>query len=192
MLHGDVLIHCGDFCNGYQNDGHSIAEIDRWFGMQQFELILTIGGNHDFLAESLFERSETVFENASYLVDTEYIHKGVTFYGSPWLPDLDGWANYLPDKKRQKKWERIPASVDVLITHTPPFGILDRPRSGRQIGCKSLRSAVDRVRPQVHCFGHVHASPGRISKAGTEFINATVINSDIEVCYGPRVVEVEV
>jgi predicted phosphodiesterase len=191
-LRGDVLVHCGDFCNGFMNHGHSLAEIDEWFGDQLFDIILCVGGNHDFLAESRYKDGQPVFRNATYLVDAAYEWNGLSFYGSPWLPDLDGWAHFLSDHDRKRKWELIPDSTDILITHTPPFGLLDKPRSGRHIGCSFLRAVVDRVRPRIHCFGHVHASSGCITESGTEFINATVINSDIEVINPPVVRELDV
>ena len=116
----------------------------------------------------------------------------MNFYGAPWLPDLEGWANFLPARDLKHKWDLIPESTDILITHTPPFGFLDKPRSGRNIGCSYLRAAVDRVCPRIHCYGHVHANPGAITDSGTEYINATMINSDIEVVYQPIVRELDV
>ncbi len=97
----------------------------------------------------------------------------------------------MPDRDRKRKWDLIPDSTDVLITHTPPLGILDKPRSGRHIGCDFLRAAVSRVRPTIHCFGHVHANPGCVTECGTEFINATVVNSAIDVIYPPTVRDLE-
>lgn len=184
-LSGDVLIHCGDFCDGFKNDGHSLAEIDDWFNKQHFDLILCIGGNHDFLAQSLYDSGKQVFKNAIYLEDSAYQFRGIRFYGSPWVPDLYGWAYFLPDRDRTVKWELIPDATDVLITHTPPLGVLDKPRSGHYVGCSLLRATVDRIRPKIHCFGHVHESRGFLTDSRTEFINATVVNSDIDIVYQP-------
>lgn len=50
VLAGDVLIHCGDFCDGFNVNDSDVDDLDDWFGRQQFELILCIGGNHDFAA----------------------------------------------------------------------------------------------------------------------------------------------
>lgn len=51
-------------------------------------------------------------------------------------------------------------SVDVVMTHGPPFGILDDTRVGPRAGCAYLLEAVARARPRVHCFGHIHESAG--------------------------------
>lgn len=192
-LHGDVLIHCGDFCDGFFDEDQTLVEFDEWLGEQNFDVILCVGGNHDFLAETIYKSGKPVFKNAVYLVDETYHFNGINFYGSPWLPDLEGWANYLPDNKRKEKWELIPDSTDVLITHTPPFGILDKPRSERSIGCNFLSEAIQRVKPKIHCFGHVHASPGVVNDSGIEFINATMVNSKMEVVYEPiiRILEID-
>jgi hypothetical protein len=50
--------------------------------------------------------------------------------------------------------------VDVLMTHGPPRGVLDRTRLGDERGCVFLRRAVGKVRPRVHCFGHMHEGRG--------------------------------
>ncbi len=47
-LRGDVLIHCGDMFNMYSPNNDDIERMDDWFGKQDFEQILCVGGNHDF------------------------------------------------------------------------------------------------------------------------------------------------
>lgn len=190
-LSGDVLIHCGDFCDGFDNDGAHLAAIDHWFSKQKFERIFCVGGNHDFAAQDRHTNGIPVFRHAVYLQDQEYVLNGITFYGTPWLPDLSGWAFYLPDGERERKWELIPNYTDVLITHTPPFGILDLPRAGGNIGCPYLRSIVTEIGPRLHCFGHVHASAGRSVQENTTFVNASVIDSNYVVRHTPTVIELE-
>lgn len=81
----------------------------------------------------------------------------------------------------------IPTGVDVLVTHTPPFGILDLPTSGSvNLGCKHLLAELKRIQPRYHIFGHVHASHGRLIEGGTEFVNAAIVGgSDFEVRHQP-------
>ncbi|OQU98178.1 Calcineurin-like phosphoesterase superfamily domain-containing protein [Cladophialophora immunda] len=59
--------------------------------------------------------------------------------------------------------------IDVMITHGPPKGILDKVwrgegRDGENVGCGHLRTAVERCRPRIHCFGHIHEAWGAVMK----------------------------
>ena len=47
-----------------------------------------------------------------------------------------------------------------MLTHGPPQGILDQTYKSESVGCEFLRNAVERVRPRLHCFGHIHESWG--------------------------------
>lgn len=59
----------------------------------------------------------------------------------------------------------VPNDIDIMITHGPPKYILDRPRSSAiapAVGCEHLRRAVERARPLLHAFGHVHCGYGAV------------------------------
>ncbi|KAI8938114.1 hypothetical protein NX059_005781 [Plenodomus lindquistii] len=55
---------------------------------------------------------------------------------------------------------RIPEGVDIVMTHGPPKYILDSTEDGRSAGCEHLRRAIERVKPQMVCFGHIHGGYG--------------------------------
>ncbi|KAL8686966.1 MAG: hypothetical protein Q9218_006732 [Villophora microphyllina] len=80
-------------------------------------------------------------------------------YASPWTPSLDDKGfRYRPIGRRH--YFHIEEGTDVVITHGPPRGIMDRsPHKGRS-GCPSLFESVFRARPRLHCFGHVHEGWG--------------------------------
>jgi Icc-related predicted phosphoesterase len=44
----------------------------------------------------------------------------------------------------------------VLITHGPPYDILDLTIRKDKAGCKGLLKFVEKIKPQVHIFGHIH------------------------------------
>lgn len=72
--------------------------------------------------------------------------------------------------------DQIPEGIDILVTHTPPLGVLDVASSGDvHLGCPHLRRELDRIRPQLHAFGHVHASSGVLTEGGIHFVNAAVV-----------------
>lgn len=190
-LSGDVLIHCGDVCLGSHRAPQVLDDLDAWFARQAFRHILFTGGNHDDLVEQRRLRGQRVFRHATCLEDEGVEIDGFRFYGAPWVPELTEWAHYLTDDELDRAWRRIPADVDVLITHTPPRGVLDTNSRGKACGCPSLARRVAEVRPQVHCFGHVHASAGTQLLDGTLYINASVVNSRYRVVRSPVSIELQ-
>ena len=62
----------------------------------------------------------------------------------------------------------------MLITHGPPFGHGDLTMQGEATGCKDLLEVVERIKPQIHIFGHIHEGAGISSNDRTVFINASI------------------
>ncbi len=63
--------------------------------------------------------------------------------------------------------------IDVLVTHVPPYGILDEPRRGLHTGSKAVRKFVFEEKPILHIFGHIHEARGVEREEGITFVNAT-------------------
>ena len=79
---------------------------------------------------------------------------------------------------RRRLYTQIPENTDLLITHGPPYGILDSvPESEVHSGCRELFDAVIRVRPKLHVFGHVHGAHGIFGSDETIFVNAALMSS---------------
>ena len=177
-LKGDVLIHVGDMFDLFHRNADDLKRVDAWFAQQRFDLILCIAGNHDHVLEDRRRLPDQPFANAVYLEDRAIEHKGVTFYGSPWVPDLHDHAFYADGDLLREKWSGIPVETDVVITHTPPAGILDQSSRGQMLGCPDLAERIARIAPKIHCFGHVHASGGACRRDGTRYINASCLNKE--------------
>jgi len=175
----DILIHCGDMCSFGDDDFGVLQDMDQWFGEVPAKHVICIGGNHDYP----LEKKEFEFSNAIYLEDRVITVEGLKIYGSPWCPDLQGFAFYGSEIKLHNKWKSIPDDIDILITHTPPAGILDMPSSGLvNLGCPMLREQLERVLPKCHFFGHIHASYGSQSLDDIHFVNAAIVGGrDLEV-----------
>lgn len=182
----DILIHCGDFCSFLFEDEKTLDDVDRWFAEVPAKHVVCVGGNHDYLLQSKGFR----FTHATFLEDSAVEIGGLAIYGAPWCPDLSGFAYYATNDQLVEKWRMIPSGIDVLITHTPPFGILDLPSSGDvHLGCPYLREELRRIKPRLHVFGHVHASHGTHGEDGTKFVNAAVVGGrNFEVCHAPTMV----
>ena len=185
----DILIHCGDFCSFQREDIQVLNDVDTWFAESPAAHVLCIGGNHDFPLQS----REFRFAHAHFLEDSLVEIDGLTIYGSPWCPDLSGFAYYASADELMERWKQIPSEIDILITHTPPYGILDHPTSGTvHLGCPHLRNELNRIRPRLHVFGHVHASHGMHENSGTRYVNAAIVGGpDYEVRHAPTKTEIK-
>jgi Icc-related predicted phosphoesterase len=67
----------------------------------------------------------------------------------------------------------VPQDVDILVTHSPPFGILDTSAKGRHGGSKALREVTLSRKPKFHIFGHIHEGRGMEIINGIKFLNVS-------------------
>jgi Icc-related predicted phosphoesterase len=178
---GDVLIHAGDFMNsGY--DVQDIVSFNRWLGEQSFKHRVVCGGNHDRYFEAAPEQARALLTNAIYLENSGITIDNITFWGSPYTPEFLNWAFMYPrGTSAQRYWSLIPCNLDILITHGPPFGILDQTApSEAHLGCEELLHAVEEKKPRVHLFGHIHGGAGVFENRATRFVNAAYLNERYE------------
>jgi Icc-related predicted phosphoesterase len=182
----DILIHAGDMCSFRKDDLGTLADVDDWFASLPARHIVCVAGNHDFPME---DQSFT-FQHATELRDQHIELEGLKLYGSPWCPFLAGFAHYRDDDGLIEAWTRIPTGLDILITHTPPEGILDMPSDGKtHLGCEHLSQALARTLPRLHVFGHIHASHGTYATPQTTYINAAIVGGpNLEVRHQPTVI----
>ena len=188
---GDVLIHAGDFMWSGRNY-EEIIDFDVWLGSLPHKHKIVIAGNHDILFEQQYS-ARNHLTNATYLQDSGIEIDGLKFWGAPWQPEFNNWAFNVPRGAAIKKyWDLIPEGTDVLITHGPPWGKLDRvvPKHGvEHLGCGELLKAVDRVQPRLHVFGHIHGGYGTMWEENTHFVNAALLNEQYRPVNKPVVVE---
>lgn len=128
--------------------------------------------------------------NATYVEDAAIEVAGIRLYGSPWQPWFLDWAFNLPrGAALRDKWANIPSDTDLLVTHGPPHGILDRTLRDADVGCEELRKALPRVRPALHVFGHIHEGYGMRDVDGTRFVNASICDVRMVPLNAPVVLE---
>ena len=159
MPDGDVFVFAGDLLRAGDWDELD-AELP-WLKSLPHQHKLFVAGNHDRCFEQKRKRVEKMFGmDLIYLQDEGLEIDGVKFWGSPWQPEFLSWAFNLPrGEALAEKWAQIPGDTDVLITHGPPHGLGDE-AWGRCLGCRELLAAAERVRPALHCYGHIHEGRG--------------------------------
>ncbi|MBT32585.1 MAG: metallophosphoesterase [Thalassobius sp.] len=187
---GDVLIHGGDFC--HLGDTAQMHDFLNWFESLNYQTKIFIGGNHDFFAADKPKDFQSLIPSGiTYLNDSGFKLNGLNIWGSPVQPDLIGWAfGVQRGNAMNKHWRLIPKNTDILITHTPPKGILDKSASGMVLGCEELKKKLTYVKPKIHIFGHVHASYGVLENTITKYINASNMDSDKGLVNPPVVFEI--
>ncbi|HEX8396713.1 MAG TPA: metallophosphatase domain-containing protein [Pyrinomonadaceae bacterium] len=175
---GDILIHAGDATNRGQVD--EIVAFNEWFSGFPHKHKIFVAGNHDWLFETRPKYARSLLaKNVVYLQDSAVEILGLKIYGSPWQPRFFDWAfNLNRGGEMAEKWKLIPKDADILITHGPPFGILDETPRGDFAGCEELRKRVEEIRPQLHVFGHIHFGYGTEEKFGVRFVNASNCDED--------------
>lgn len=168
---GDVLVHAGD-CTKH-GSLEDVEFFNEWLGTLPHAHKVVIAGNHDFCFQEQPAEARARLTNATYLQDEGCEVAGLRFYGSPWTPTFFDWAFMLSEDELAAKWALVPAGLDVLVTHGPPFGVLDLTNRDERAGSRTLLERVREVRPRVHVFGHIHEAAGRLDLDGTTFLNAS-------------------
>jgi len=172
---GDVLIHAGDCLGAGSLD--ELEEFDQWLGSLPHRHKILIAGNHDWAFEETPEAARLMVRNAHYLEDSGIEIEGVRFWGSPWTPRFRDWAfNLTRGEPLAKRWAQIPEATDVLITHGPPWGILDEAGANfdiQMVGCHDLLERLASLSVKAHVFGHIHECYGTRERDGIQFINAS-------------------
>ena len=77
----------------------------------------------------------------------------------------------------RKYWDKVPEGTEVLITHGPPFHVLDKEHPlASHLGCSEVTRAVLRVKPRLHVFGHVRGGYGKeAGPHGISFVNCALL-----------------
>jgi Icc-related predicted phosphoesterase len=190
---GDILIHAGDltFQGTVTEISQELRELERI--AKNFKAVYYVAGNHDWLGEynSSLLRQMCKDVGVTYLEDEWVVYEGLVVYGSPFQPEFCGWAFNLPrGEKLAQKWAQIPDKVDILVTHGPPHGILDKvPHDSEGVGCVDLFKRIMQVRPQLHVFGHIHHSYGIKHFDGITFVNAAICTEQYRPTNAPIVIE---
>jgi Icc-related predicted phosphoesterase len=193
---GDFLVFAGDLmsCGRRFNE---VMSFGKWFSAQPHKHKILVVGNHD----RLFETNPTLCmsefsKDVHYLVNESVEIDGFKFWGSPVQPWFHNWAfNVHRGAPIKVYWDKIPDNLDVLITHGPPYSILDQMEPGGEwgtdyLGCEELLLAVQRTKPKVHVFGHIHGSYGTVTHGSTQFINASICNEQYVPVNEPQVVTI--
>lgn len=187
---GDILVHAGDATGRGE-----IWEVERFckdYGKLPHEHKIFVPGNHDWLFQKDTKTAREICDRNGIilLIDEEIVINGVKFYGSPWQPWFCDWAYNAGETESQAAMHRvpyikpfvdmIPDDTNVLITHGPPYKILDElvridgTPKGQFVGSEHLLNKIKEIKPDIHIFGHIHCGYGEKHLDGTSYYNVAI------------------
>ncbi len=130
--------------------------------------VLVVHGNMDSI--NLKQEIEK-FDNAIFLHEKVYGIGGINFVGA-------GGGNPMVKEVYSAvdgRWIPIrDAEIDVLVTHVPPKGVMDRMALGFHIGSKWVKEIVEENKPRLVLCGHVHEDPGYATLGKTVVVNCSI------------------
>ena len=182
----DLVIFSGDESNYYDvyKNEPEFRDFIEWFGNLPLKYKVFVGGNHSaFVALRTREVKEICKQKDVIYLENESVEiEGFKIWGSPYSPTFGNWYFMKGRDKMWKLWENIPEDTDILITHTPPRGCLDlsynRNHQLEFCGCSNLLKNVFRVKPKLHCYGHIHSCEGVLNAGTMKLANLDTIFSN--------------
>ena len=164
----DVVIGAGD----YGMPGRGLGEMINALMKIEKPTVL-VSGNCENTEE--LKSACRAWQNAHVLHGEQVTIEGMSFYGIgggiPVTP-FGSWSYDFSEDEASQLLTDCP-SGGVLVSHSPPKGILDISSDGRSLGSTALRDAIIVKTPLLVICGHIHASAGKIDRSGkTTIINA--------------------
>jgi predicted phosphodiesterase len=177
---GDLLIHAGDCSSGEELE--PVLEFLDWLQEQNYAYRVLIAGNHDYQFELIPEHLEEECKKRGIILlnDSGCVIEGIKIWGSPIQPWFGDWAfNRQRGPEIRKHWDLIPTDTEILITHGPPYGILDdvmkNSGANKLVGCEDLSRRIVQTQVKLHVFGHIHENGGHAVLEGRTYVNASTV-----------------
>jgi Icc-related predicted phosphoesterase len=191
----DLLISAGDY--SFRGEQHMVRDFHSWLDKQPATHIISVQGNHEEWVEKNFLLAKDIAQKACprvHFMDEGLVEiDGIKIWCSAITPWFYSWAwnrrrtieevNAFGGPWIKDHWDKIPLDTDILVTHGPPYGILDEvllPNGDsydppRNVGCEELLLKIKQLpNLQLHVFGHIHSSSGTKMVCGIPFINAAI------------------
>jgi Icc-related predicted phosphoesterase len=186
----DMVIHSGDCSNPrdpYNNEPEVRNFID-WFKDIPIKHKIFVAGNHDSSVEKGLVKVSDFYINNIHYLENDYVEiENIKIFGSPNTPTFGNWSFMKDRVKLERHWRSaIHEDCDIIITHGPPKGILDkaedRDHNLECCGDKSLLNRILEIQPAYSLFGHVHNNGNiinsgiqKLSNYDTWFSNGSVV-----------------
>lgn len=163
-------------------------------------------GNHDFFPIGKQKFGDIghdwtchFADNIHMLIDQEVIIDELRIYGTPWVPIINyRWAFEAEHDELVNHFLKIPADVDILLTHAAPH-LSDREPIDRSLqnggyeafGSNELTQMIYEKTPRYAFCGHIHSGMhDRIDVGTTQCYNVSRVDERYEIAYTPLIQEI--
>ncbi len=193
----DILLLGGDLCPEGSPEFQAKwvdTDLRRWLEQVPAKEVMAIAGNHDYaFADPKIHIPKDL--RWHYLEDSLIELFGFKIYGLPWQLPFMGAFN-LEEEKLKEKYQRIPADVDIILTHGPPYkigdelqiykqGLPDPSEPLRYVGSVSLLERIFEIRPKLVVCGHIHRAFGIYLCDRVVIANVSYLDDQYEFAYTP-------
>ena len=203
--HADIAILAGDIIplELQKNMQHSKwwfnNEFADWIKSLPVKKVFMVAGNHDFYLETITKKDlSEIYKSTNkklvYIMNTtvSYTDKYKTkwrIFGTPYCTRFFEWAFMRDEKTLTKKFENIPDSVDVIITHDPPFAygdidIIARKEGIGHVGSRPLAARLKDVDYKLLVCGHIHTGDHSFNEV-FRTVNVSILNEQYRKGYEP-------
>ena len=139
--------------------GDEYDDFIEWFSALPCKWKIFVPGNH----ELSFELGQ------AHIIIRRMTAKGITVLEDA-IEDCDGMIIASISDNSSVSDEDIPDDIDIVVTHNPPFGILDE-----NMGSTNILNFIMKAKPKYHLFGHIHSTAGETMQFGdTKCINISI------------------
>ena len=164
----DIVVGAGDFCNirrGLQQIINALTSIKK--------PSVLVPGNSE--SDDELSKACNSWKNAHVLHGRRANIDGITFFGIgggiPVTP-FGAWSYDFTEDEALELLRDCPSGC-VLVSHSPPKGILDLSSDGKKLGSEAVRQTVENKKPGLVVCGHIHGSSGQTERLeGTTVVNA--------------------
>ena len=216
----DLLIVAGDICPdklGFFVGRFAPDQQARWFDRKIRPWLdaspathkVATWGNHDWCGEACdfsgdapgsapATRLQILVDETTRIPDgtstgSESAASSLTIWATPWSNQFMEWAFMKSPADLASTYAAIPAGIDILVSHQPPYGYGDcrgvRARKTERLGSRELLAAIDRIRPRLVICGHIHGGHGRYEHDGIPIYNVSVVDEQYRLAHEPTIIE---
>lgn len=151
--------------------------------------VIAVWGNHDFVGEYPWlvpKLPWTLLRDTGTTIMLPGLVP-VRIWGTPWVPTLTSWAFYGNPDFLSGRADSIPAHLNILMSHGPPFGVGDRVLRGEHVGDPALAEAILRARPVATICGHIHEARGDYDLEDCRVLNVSAVDAQYKLYDDPFV-----